>query len=165
MAFTERTEYKLEIVPPFSHIQCRRADIVEKDGIEVGKTYHRCVYAPGDDVTEAPSEVQAVAGALWTQELIDAYQAHLASQEDIVPSQNLLSDIYNMPCTKSDLVSSINSFVNARVTGDKTLVEFAASKLNDVINTLEFSEEAAEETDEGQSPGQVMLRASKAFLL
>ena len=86
MAFTERTEYKLEIVPPFSHIQCRRANIVEKDGIEVGKTYHRCVYAPGDDVTEAPSEVQAVAGALWTQEVIDGYQAYLASQEDIVPS-------------------------------------------------------------------------------
>lgn len=54
-----------------------------------------------------------------------------------------------MPCTKSDLVSSINSFVSARVTGDKTLVEFAASKLNDAINSLEFSEEAAEETDEG----------------
>lgn len=54
-----------------------------------------------------------------------------------------------MPCTKSELVSSINSFVNARVTGDKTLTEFAATKLNEAINSLEFSEDADEETDEG----------------
>ena len=36
MAFTERSEHKLEIIPPYSIIQCRRADIVEKDGVEVG---------------------------------------------------------------------------------------------------------------------------------
>ena len=36
MAFTERQEYKLEIIPPYNIIQCRRADIVEKDGVEVG---------------------------------------------------------------------------------------------------------------------------------
>lgn len=86
MAFTERTEYKLEIIPPFTIIQCRRGDIVEKDGVEVGKTYHRSVYHPGDDLTEAPSEVQSIAGALWTQEIIDAYQSHLTSQENVVPS-------------------------------------------------------------------------------
>ena len=83
MAFTERSENKLEIIPPYSIIQCRRADIVEKDGVEVGRTYHRTVYCPGDDVSEAPSEVQAVASALWTQEIIDAYQDSLISVEEI----------------------------------------------------------------------------------
>lgn len=53
-----------------------------------------------------------------------------------------------MPCSKSDLVSSINSFVSARVSGDKALVQFAADKLNNDIETLEFSEEVAEETAE-----------------
>ena len=75
MAFTERHEYKLEIIPPYSVIQCRRADIVEKDGVEVGRTYHRHMCAPGDDVSEECAELQAVAAALWTQEVIDAYQA------------------------------------------------------------------------------------------
>jgi hypothetical protein len=77
MAFTERSEYKLEIIPPHSIIQCRRADIVEKDGVEVGRTFHRHCCVPGDDVTSECAELQAVANALWTQDVIDAYQASL----------------------------------------------------------------------------------------
>lgn len=74
MAFTERHEHKLEIIPPFQIIQCRRADIVEKDGVEVGRTYHRHVRCPGDDVSEDCAELQAVATALWTTEVVNAYQ-------------------------------------------------------------------------------------------
>ena len=81
MAFTERQEHKLEIIPPFQIIQCRRADIVEKDGVEVGRTYQRHVRCPGDDVSEDCAELQAVATALWTQEVIDAYQAQKPAQQ------------------------------------------------------------------------------------
>ena len=80
MAFTERQEYKLEIIPPFSIIQCRRADIVEKDGVEVGRTFYRHVRHPGEDVSGDCPELQAVAAALWTQEVIDAYLASVANQ-------------------------------------------------------------------------------------
>jgi len=73
MAFTERQEYKLEVIPPYSIIQCRRADIVEKDGVEIGRTYHRHVCTPGQDVSEECAELQAIAGSLWTQEVIDAF--------------------------------------------------------------------------------------------
>jgi len=79
--FTERHEHKLEIIPPYSIIQCRRADILEKDGVEVGKNYHRHCRVPGDDVSNDCEELQAVAAALWTPEVIAAYQASL-SQED-----------------------------------------------------------------------------------
>jgi len=75
MAFTERQEHKLEIIPPYNIIQCRRADIIEKDGKEVGRTYHRHVRVPGEDVSEDCAELQAVAAALWTDEVIAAYQA------------------------------------------------------------------------------------------
>ena len=75
MAFTERHEHKLEIIPPFNIIQCRRADIVEKDGVEVGRTYHRHVRTPGEDVSEDCAELQAVAAALWTDEVVAAYEA------------------------------------------------------------------------------------------
>ena len=81
MAFTERQEHKLEIIPPFQIIQCRQANIVEKDGAEVGRTYQRHVRCPGDDVSEDCTELQAVAAALWTQEVIDAYQANMAAQQ------------------------------------------------------------------------------------
>ena len=81
MAFTERSEYKLEIVPPFNIIQCRRADIVEKDGAEVGRQYHRMVHVPGSDLSEACAEVVAVAGALWTADSIAAYEASIPVEE------------------------------------------------------------------------------------
>jgi len=73
--FTERHEYQLEIIPPYSIIQCRCADIVEKDGVEVGKTYHRHTRAPGEDVSDDCEELQAVAAALWTPAVIAAYEA------------------------------------------------------------------------------------------
>ena len=63
--FTERIEYKLEIIPPNSIIQCRRADIIEKNGVEIARGYHRTTYSPGDDVSGACAEVQKVAEALW----------------------------------------------------------------------------------------------------
>ena len=80
MAFTERQEHKIEIIPPYNILQCRRADIVEKDGVEVGRQYHRHVKAPGDDMTNECAEMQAVATALWTPEVIAAYEASLQTE-------------------------------------------------------------------------------------
>lgn len=77
MAFTERQEYKLEIIPPYSIIQCREATIVEKDGVEVGRSYHRHVVSPGDDISGECDEVKKVAAALWTPAVVAAYQATL----------------------------------------------------------------------------------------
>jgi hypothetical protein len=77
--FVERQEHKLEIIPPYSIIQCRRADIIEKDGVEVSRSYHRYVRVPGEDVSEDCAELQAVASSLWTPEVIAAYQADLAA--------------------------------------------------------------------------------------
>jgi len=79
MAFTERQEYKIEVIPPFSILQCRRADIVEKDGVEIGRTYHRHIKVPGDDMADECAEMQAIATALWTDEVIAAYQADQAT--------------------------------------------------------------------------------------
>ena len=78
--FNERCEYQLEIIPPFSIIQCRTCDIVEKDGVEVGRTYHRYTRSPGEDVSQDCPELQSVATALWTEEKIAAYQAYLSSK-------------------------------------------------------------------------------------
>ena len=80
MAFTERNEYKVEVIPPFKILQVRRADIVEKDGVEVGRTYHRHCKNPGDDVSAECAEVQAIAGALWTDEVVAAYNASFGGE-------------------------------------------------------------------------------------
>lgn len=76
MTFTEHTEYKEEILPN-QVIQVRRADVIKKDGVEVGRSYHRHTVVPGQDVSDQPAEVQAIANALWTEEVINAYNASI----------------------------------------------------------------------------------------
>ena len=72
MAFTEEQKYKIEVNEDYS-ISVRRADIVFKDGVEVGRTYHRACYMPGANVKAEPQEVQDVAAAVWTPEIVEAY--------------------------------------------------------------------------------------------
>ena len=82
MALTERTvEDKIEIVGDYKHIQVRTATVIERDGVEISRSFSRHVISPGDDVSGESTEVQAIAAAVHTAEVITAYQAHVASQE------------------------------------------------------------------------------------
>ena len=76
MAITKRFEYKEEILPN-QVIQIRTTTIVEEDGVELGRKYHRHVVVPGQDVSGEIQEVQDIASALWTDEVIAAYQASI----------------------------------------------------------------------------------------
>ena len=82
MALTERTvEDKIEIVGDYKHLQVRTAVVIERDGVEISRSFSRHVVSPGDDVSGESAEVQAIAAAVHTAEVIAAYQAHLAAQE------------------------------------------------------------------------------------
>lgn len=82
MALTERTEQdKLELVGPYRHIQVRTAVVIERDGVEISRSFSRHVVAPDADVSGESPEVQAIAAAVHTDEVKAAYAAHLASQE------------------------------------------------------------------------------------
>ena len=84
MALTKtETIDKYEIVGEFKHIQCRHATVISEDGTELSRSYHRHVIAPGDDVSGEPQEVQDLVAVLHTQAVIDAYNAHLASQQEV----------------------------------------------------------------------------------
>ena len=76
MALTERTEEdKIEIVGPYKHVQVRTATIIERDGEEISRSFHRHIVQPGDDTTNESAEVQAICAAVHTAEVIAAYQA------------------------------------------------------------------------------------------
>ena len=64
---------KIEVVENNS-IQIRTATIIEKDGIEIAKTYHRHVLSPGDDINNEDVKVQSIANAIWTDEVIAEYK-------------------------------------------------------------------------------------------
>ena len=75
MALTEITKVdSIELVET-NHIQVRTATIIERDGAEISRSNHRHVLAPGDDITNEDPKVQAIANAVWTEEVIAAYQA------------------------------------------------------------------------------------------
>ena len=77
MALTEKQEYKVEVIPPYSILQVRRADIILKDGEEVARSYHRHVVSPGDDCSGECDCVKKVAAALHDEACCAAYQASL----------------------------------------------------------------------------------------
>jgi hypothetical protein len=70
---------KIEIVENNS-IQIRTATIIEKDGVEIAKTYHRHVVSPEDDISKEDQKVQAIANAIWTEEVIATYKSSLKSK-------------------------------------------------------------------------------------
>ena len=81
MALSERTvEDKIEIVGDYKHIQVRTATVIERDGVEISRSFSRHVVAPDADITGESAEVQAIAAAVHTDEVKAAYAAHVAAQ-------------------------------------------------------------------------------------
>lgn len=73
MALTEKTIIdKIEVLESNS-IQVRTANVIEKDGVEISRTFHRHVVTPSNDISGEDAKVQAVANAIWTEEIIAAY--------------------------------------------------------------------------------------------
>jgi len=81
MALTERTVIGSREVLADGQIQVRTDTVIERDGVEISRTYHRHVVAPGDDVSGEDASVQTVANAVHTAEVIAAYEAAEAARE------------------------------------------------------------------------------------
>ena len=79
MALTkEQVIDKVEVVENGT-LQVRQVTRILEDGQQLSSSYHRWSFAPGSDISEQPSNVQAVAAAVWTAEVIAAYEAQLAA--------------------------------------------------------------------------------------
>ena len=82
MALTKtQTVDKIEIVGDYKHVQVRTATVIEEDGAELSRSFHRHVVSPLDDTSGETAEVQAICASVHTDEVKAAYQAHLDSQE------------------------------------------------------------------------------------
>jgi hypothetical protein len=55
----------------------REATRILKDGEQIAQTYHRTSLTPGQDLTDIPANVAAIANVAWTDEVIAAYQAQI----------------------------------------------------------------------------------------
>ena len=99
MALSESIEYdKIEVVGQYKAVQVRKATVIKKDGTEITRSFERFVLQPGeldesdnlvdnpldkepDGVTAIADEVKAVANAVWTTSVKDAYKAHLIANK------------------------------------------------------------------------------------
>jgi len=82
MAITKRTEQdKIEVVGPHKHIQVRTATIIEEDGVEISRSFHRHVVAPDSDSSGESADVKAMVAQFHTDEIKTAWAENLAAQE------------------------------------------------------------------------------------
>ena len=94
MALTERFENdKIEIVGQYKAVQVRKANIIEKDGVEISRSFHRHALNCGTiddsdnfvdtDISGEDADVQAICNAVWTQSIKDAYKANLIANKPV----------------------------------------------------------------------------------
>jgi len=62
-------------------IQVRTATVVDEDGIQISRTFHRHVLNPGADLTGQTDRVTGIANTTWTAEVLSDWEAFLASLE------------------------------------------------------------------------------------
>jgi len=74
MALAEKTIIDLIEVLETNVIQIREATIIERDGVEISRTFNRSTATPGDDINNLADKVKIIAQTLWTPEVIAEYQ-------------------------------------------------------------------------------------------
>jgi len=90
MALSERSENdKIEIVGPYKAVQVRNATIIERDGVEISRTFHRHVLQPGTlgesdtlvdtDLSGEDADVQSICNAVWTDAVKEAWRLKLVA--------------------------------------------------------------------------------------
>ena len=79
MALTKRVVIGSIEVLPIGEIQVRQDTIIEEDGVELSKTYHRHVVEPTADISAEDQRVKDVANVVHTQAVKDAWVEYLAS--------------------------------------------------------------------------------------
>ena len=88
MAITKRTEEdKIEVVGEFKHIQVRTATIIEEDGVELSRSFHRHTVSPDSDPSGESADVKAMVAQFHTDAVKKAFEDHKKAQALAEPSK------------------------------------------------------------------------------
>jgi len=80
MALTETVSIdRVEVVNDWT-IQVRQATVIEKDGVQVARSFHRWVLTPDMDISGQEQKVQDICNVAWTDEVKSAYETFKAEQ-------------------------------------------------------------------------------------
>jgi len=75
MALSKVVSDDYEVRTEYKHINMRTKTSIIEDGKELSFSYHRKVFTPDADVSGESAELKALAGALWTDAVKEAYEA------------------------------------------------------------------------------------------
>jgi hypothetical protein len=78
VSITKQTSVDQITIVEDGTILYRKVTRIMEDGKELSQSYHRTSLIPGEDLTGQPANVQAIAAAAWTPEVVAAYQAQIA---------------------------------------------------------------------------------------
>jgi len=81
MALTERKEIGSIDILPLGQIQVRTDTVIDRDGVEISRTYHRHVLEPGSDISQQDQRVKDVAATVHTDECKAAWIEFLKNSE------------------------------------------------------------------------------------
>tara|TARA_Y100000361_G_scaffold95439_1_gene85388 strand:- start:3746 stop:3991 length:246 start_codon:yes stop_codon:yes gene_type:complete len=73
MALTKVEKDDYEVRGEYKHINVRTKTSIMEDNAEISYKYHRKVLTPDMDVSGESAEIQALANALWTDEIKKAW--------------------------------------------------------------------------------------------
>ena len=73
MALSKVEKDDYEVRTEWKHIQVRTKTSIMEDGAEISYKYHRKLLTPDMDVSGESAEIQALANALWTDEVKKAW--------------------------------------------------------------------------------------------
>ena len=88
---------KIEIVGDYKAVQVRTATIIDEDGTELNRSFHRHVLHPGTvgvgttvltptDISGEDAEVQTICTAVWTDAVKEAWRVKvIADQSELNP--------------------------------------------------------------------------------
>ena len=84
MAITKRTEEdKIEVVGEFKMIQVRTATVIEEDGVELSRSFHRHIVAPDSDSSGESADVKAMVAQFHTDSVKAAYKKHMEDSSKV----------------------------------------------------------------------------------
>lgn len=79
---TEKTILSLVEVTPTGFVQVRLANQMLDGETVKAQTFNRYCLAPGSDLNGQPEQVVTIANAVWTPEVVAAYEAQVAANQN-----------------------------------------------------------------------------------
>ena len=86
---------KIEIVGDYKHVQVRTATVIDEDGTEINRSFHRHVLNPGTvgvgttvltptDISGEDASVQAISTAVWTDAVKEAWRVKVIADQSAI---------------------------------------------------------------------------------